>query len=161
MLFRHKSRFREKENRVKRIKKVPEREDTMRLQVEAFLDGRKPSVLFLNRDPEKYFNNLEDFKVMEIDQGIVVFKDMEIALMIERGELGKALGYGVNNKPPKGTGINITAYIGDVPVVDIQASKGNEDRVIEAAKKIAGPDCTIRYRTNNEVLKDRKCGLIM
>lgn len=130
----------------------------MRLQVKAFIEGRKPSVLFLNRDPEKYFDNLVDYKTMEIDQGIVVFQDFDIAEMILRGELGKALGYGVNEKPPKGTGINITAYIGDVPVIDIQTTKGNEEKVRQAAMKIAGEGCIIKYRSNQEVVTERRKG---
>jgi len=143
---------------MKIVKKIPELDSTMRLQVEAFRAGRKPSVLFLNRDHDKYFDDLEKFKVMEIDQGTVVFKDIETAEMILRGELGKALGYGVNTKPPKGTGINITAYIGDVPVIDIQATKGNEETVRQAAMKIAGEGCVIKYRSNQEVVSERRKG---
>ena len=143
---------------MKIVKKIPELEATMRLQVKAFIEGRKPSVLFLNRDPEKYFDNLNDYKTMEIDQGIVVFQDFDIAEMILRGELGKALGYGVNEKPPKGTGINITAYIDGIPVIDIQATKGNEEKVRQAAMKIAGEGCIIKYRSNQEVVTERRKG---
>ena len=134
----------------------------MRKQVEAFLEGRKPAVLFLKRDPEKYFGDrLDSFKKFEIDQGVVVYKDDATKKLITKGHIGMALGYGVDSKPPKGTGVNLTSYAKDgTPVVDIQVDVTDKDWKIarDCALYIAGEGSSWEFRSLQDVNDERnKC----
>jgi hypothetical protein len=149
-----------KDNGMKDVNKTPEREDTMIKQVIAFLEGRKPAVLFLNRDPEKYFGDrLDSFKRMTIDQGVVVYKDDETKALIKKGSIGIALGYGVDHKPEKGKAVNLTAYSSDgVPVIDIQVDVNDKSwkTARDAALYIAGTGSYWDFRTIQEVNRERQ-----
>ena len=130
--------------------KAKELPTSTELQVEAFLDGRKPSVLFMNNDAERY---LPGRAFYQTDQGQFVYSDDKYLEMYKNGDIGNALGYGISEKPGK-TGMAVTAYSnGGVAIVDIMTDGRKE--VEEAAKRIAG-DGYIKYRSQNDIVHERR-----
>ena len=130
--------------------KAKELPSATRLQVEAFLDGRKPSVLFMNNDAKDY---LPDYPVYQTEQGQLVYSDVKHLDMFKEGDIGLALGYGINRKPGKKCKA-VTAYSKDgVAIVDIMTDGRKE--VEDAAKRIAG-DGYIKYRGANEIVHERR-----
>jgi hypothetical protein len=131
------------------IKKIPELCVSMQAQCKAFLEGRKPAVLFLNRDAPNY---LPGYKFIPIDQGDVVYDSEETLDLIKNGDIGLALGYGINHKP--GGTLTCTSYdIDGNHVVDIMTDGRKE--VEEAALRIAGEGGSIIYRQSGEVVSER------
>ena len=133
------------------IRKPPELDMSMQAQCKAFLDGRKPAVLFLNRDASDY---LTGHKLVMIDQGEVVYESDETLELINSGHIGLALGYGVDDKP-KGSTTSCTAYDSEGNhVIDIMT---DGSKVIEdAALKIAGEGGSITYRSSGDVVNERR-----
>lgn len=130
--------------------KAKELPSSTQLQVEAFLDGRKPSVLFMNNDAKEY---LPEHEFYQTDQGQLVCSNKKYLDMYLSGHIGNALGYGISSKPGK-TGMAVTAYSKEgVPIVDIMTDGRKE--VEEAAKLIAG-DGYIEYRSQNEIVHERR-----
>jgi hypothetical protein len=130
--------------------KAKELPSSTQLQVEAFLDGRKPAVLFMNNDAGEY---LPDYEYTQTDQGQLVVSDQKYLDLFNNGEIGLSLGYGIPNKPGKGAKA-LTVYTKDGAVmVDIMTDGRKE--VEEAALNLAG-DGYIKYREQNDVVHERR-----
>lgn len=130
--------------------KTPELSMSLQLQAKAFKEGRKPAVLFLARDSGMY---LPGQWFISIDQGDVVYDSEETLSLIKNGDLGFALGYGINKKVKGGKTISAYDKEGNL-VIDIvtDGSKTVED----AALKIAGEGGYFVERTPQEVLNERR-----
>jgi hypothetical protein len=128
--------------------KAPELSRSVELQVEAFLDGRKPAVLFMEADADKY---LKDYKCHPLEGGDFVYNSEESLDLALSGHLGLALGYGIDFKPKSQV---LTAFTREgLVIVDIMTD--GRKAVELAAQKIAG-DGYIKYRSVNEVVGERR-----
>jgi hypothetical protein len=124
-----------------------ETDASVKRQVKAFLEGKKPAVLFMKRDslrylPSHHFTRIEG-------QGDIVVDSRETLGLVIKGKLGLALGYGVSNK----CGSKILTVLdnnGD-NIVDIMTDGRVE--IENAALKIGA---SFKYRSVSDSLAERQ-----
>ena len=128
-----------------KLKELPR---SIELQVEAFLDGRKPAVLFMNYDAKHY---LPAFECYDIGQGELVVRSLEYLNYAKEGKLGLALGYGIDRKIGNRC-LTVFSKDGEV-IVDITTD--GRKSVEDAARKIAG-NGFIEYRDTDKSTCERR-----
>lgn len=131
-----------------------EPQETIEAQIKAFVDGRKPAVLF--RPGQTPTEIPEGAQLLQIKgEGTLMYwdGDTETVDAALSGELGTALGYGIPNKPEGATDV-VTARDQDGVVVQDVVTDGRPEAE-EAASIAAGPGGTVETRPVTDSIKER------
>lgn len=123
-------------------------------QIDALLDGRKPAVLIPNGS--KVPKLPDSVKSVTIPDGVFVYKDSHYLHMALCGDMGNALGYGIDQKPIAMD--VVTAKDSRGRIVQEVVTDGRES-VIEAARRTAGNNGSVTTRNIFDVLIDRLAAL--
>lgn len=131
---------------------TPEPQETLQAQVDSFIKGNKPAILLT--DGEAVPDNLPDDVKMEIvEDGLLIYRDDEVLKLAQNGQIGEALGYGIDKKPA-GTNETVTARDEKGTVIQDVLTDGSQE-VLDAAAEVAGEDGTVEVRTAEEAIEER------
>jgi len=132
---------------------TPEPKETLQAQVTALNAGNKPAILLTPGEamPEGLAN---DIKTADIPgRGTLLYKDDATLQQALNGELGQALGYGINEKPTD-TNQTITARDANGTVIQDVLTDGSQ-QVLDAAQQVAGNTGTVEQRSAEEAINER------
>lgn len=135
---------------------TPEPQATIQAQTNAFIAGNKPALLITTG--ESLPTNLpNDIKTADIpNRGTLIYRDDKSLQQALNGNMGEALGYGINEKPAQATGV-VTARDEQGNVIQDVASDGRQS-VIDAAQQVAG-NGTVQTRPIEAAMAERQAGV--
>lgn len=130
---------------------TPERPESMQAQMEAFADGRKPGVLFTPGEEQPELPEGAHSAVIP-DHGVLYYRDPETLTQAMNGQLGQALGYGIDEKPASDA--TVTARDKNGTVIQDVLTDGRQE-VIDAATQVAGAEGSVEVRSAVEAMEER------
>lgn len=132
---------------------IPEPVATLDAQITALAEGRKPGVLLTPGEPAPTAIP-PGVKVADIPgQGTLLYRDDATLQAALSGQMGVALGYGIDQKPAGATDV-VTARAPDGTVIQDVATDGRP-QVQQAAQAVAGPEGTVETRPIEQALGER------
>jgi hypothetical protein len=132
---------------------TPEPVETLNAQLNALADGRKPGVLLTPGEP---LPNALPQGVKSADvpgRGTLLYRDDSTLHAALNGQMGTALGYGIDEKPADATHA-VTARDEQGNVIQDVATDGSKS-VLQAAKNVAGPGGTVEVRPVADAMVER------
>ncbi|MDN5934955.1 MAG: hypothetical protein L0H75_02110, partial [Nitrosospira sp.] len=132
---------------------TPEPVKTLNAQLNALAAGNKPGMLLTPGEPMP--DALPDgAQAAEIPgRGTLLYRDDAILQAALNGQMGEALGYGIDEKPGDATHV-VTARDENGTVIQDVATDGGKP-VLQAAKDVAGKDGSVEVRPVQEAMAER------
>jgi len=135
---------------------TPEPKATLDAQTTAFIEGTKPALLITEGEalPQNLPNDIKTAVIP--NRGTLIYRDDISLQQALNGNMGEALGYGINEKPAQPTSV-VTARDANGTVIQDVATDGRQS-VIDAATKVAG-NGTVEVRPIEAALAEREAGV--
>lgn len=126
---------------------------TLNAQLNALAEGRKPGMLLTPGEPMPHALP-PGVKAAEIPgRGVLLYRDEETLQAALNGQMGTALGYGIDEKPAQ-TNQVVTARDANGTVIQDVATDGRPE-VAQAATAVAGPNGTVETRPIQDAMGER------
>ncbi|SEL25761.1 hypothetical protein [Nitrosovibrio tenuis] len=134
-------------------KPTPEPIQTLNAQLNALGEGRKPGVLLTLGEPMPH-TLPPGVKAAEVPgRGTLLYRDDATLQAAMNGQMGTALGYGIDEKPAQADQV-VTARDKNGTVIQDVATDGNP-AVQQAAATVAGPNGSVEVRPVEEAMGER------
>lgn len=136
-------------------KPLPETPDVLQAQVDAFVEGRKPAVLFTEGAEVPPLP--EGAKTAKVPEGVLLYRDDATLELARSGQMAQALGYGVDQKPAGGqlTGVVVARDALGRPVQEVAVDEAGMDAALAAAERTMGEGGTVTVEPLTDVLARR------
>ncbi|MBN9123247.1 MAG: hypothetical protein J0I60_00745, partial [Nitrosospira sp.] len=132
---------------------TPEPVETLNAQLNALAEGRKPGVLLTPGEPLPAALPPDVKVAMVPNRGMLLYRDDATLQAALNGQMGAALGYGIDEKPRSATQV-VTARDPNGTVIQDVATDGNP-QVQQAAAAVAGPGGSAEVRPVQEAMAER------
>lgn len=132
---------------------TPEPVETLNAQLNALAEGRKPGVLLTPGEPLPAALPPDVRIAMVPNRGMLLYRDDATLQAALNGQMGAALGYGIDEKPADATHV-VTARDQNGAVIQDVATDGNP-AVQHAAAAVAGPGGSVEVRPVQEAMAER------
>ncbi|MBN9127231.1 MAG: hypothetical protein J0I90_06575 [Nitrosospira sp.] len=132
---------------------TPEPVETLNAQLNALAEGRKPGVLLTPGEPLPAALPPDVRIAMVPNRGMLLYRDDATLQAALNGQMGTALGYGIDEKPGGATQV-VTARDPNGTVIQDVATDGNP-AVQQAAAAVAGPGGSVEVRPVQEAMAER------
>jgi hypothetical protein len=132
---------------------TPEPIETLNAQLNALAEGRKPGVLLTPGEPLPATLPPDVRVAMVPNRGMLLYRDDATLQAALNGQMGTALGYGIDEKPGDATHV-VTARDQNGTVIQDVATNGNP-KVQQAAAAVAGSGGTVEVRPVQEAMGER------
>jgi len=132
---------------------TPEPVETINAQLNALAEGRKPGVLLTPGEPLPAALPPDVRIAMVPNRGMLLYRDDATLQAALNGQMGTALGYGIDEKPGRATQV-VTARDPNGTVIQDVATDGNP-AVQQAAATVAGPGGSVEVRPVQQAMAER------
>ena len=132
---------------------TPEPVETLNAQLNALAEGRKPGVLLTPGEPLPATLPPDVRIAMVPNRGMLLYRDDATLQAALNGQMGTALGYGIDEKPGGATQV-VTARDPNGTVIQDVATDGNP-QVQQATATVAGPGGSVEVRPVQEAMAER------
>jgi hypothetical protein len=132
----------------------PDPQDVIEAQMDALREGRKPAVLI---PPGSFIPKVTDgLKSSFVEEGLLIYRELISLEYAKNGNMGMALGYGIDHKPMSDK--VVTARDSKGRIVQEVITDGRSS-VMESALQAAGEQGTVTTRHILDALIERLIGL--
>jgi hypothetical protein len=135
---------------------TPEAPATMEAQLQALVEGRKPAMLVT--PGETMPETPAGFRTAQVPEGTLIFSQDNTLNLARAGQLGRALGYGIADKPA-GSETVVTARDEKGTVIQDVVTDGSQE-VLDAAQDVAGEEGTVEVRPAEAAIAEREAGQV-
>ena len=134
---------------------LPEKPNSLQGQIDAFVEGRKPAVLFT--EGEEVPPLPEGAKIARVAEGVLMYSDEAVLELAKTKGVAAALGYGVERKPaPEATvGVVVARDAQGRAVQEVAVDAGGIQAATIAAWQVAGSGGTVTLEPLPNVLAQR------